>query len=538
MDIKHNKYFSSFKPNDKFFGLGIENETYFVVGTKQVTGTEIINNRKRERYSVDYYTNFKAEELDKFFANIDENHIYNIPIFMNSYVMKNCDKNGNPKTLYDKAMTPNVKFSGQTLEDFLIEQNIILNDTYKKNFEYDGDAIEFITNNFYKTTVSDCVNELIETKQVIIDEFNKVFKENNIYSTITFPEYNYGFAKYTTNMNNVSICNNSTYHINITLPTLLDDNCDIKDMNKFIKNHKRAIKYIQWLEPLIIACYGSADIFSLYNDKFAKGSLRNALSRYISIGTYNPESMKQGRLLNDFNHNNINNWYTEYHQQESGYIPPETIGYDINFKNFRNHGIEIRFFDAFPEKYLADIINLIILVCELSLDKKNVSNRLVGTAVKTPFWHLQAKLCIKNGSKSELNIDYVNYIAKLFNINNIKISSCQDLLQIIANTLFDKYSKSKFASSISPNMSNPIMIDYNAQSIEFHRQFLEKIIINDIILPEIELNNNYIDVIAEFDELSDLSKEIIPISIQVNNQKKKKNKKKKNKKKNKKQRRR
>jgi len=187
---------------------------------------------------------------------------------------------------------------------------------------------------------------------------------------------------------------------------------------------------------------------------------------------------------------------------------------------------------------LADIINLIILVCELSLDKKNVSNRLVGTAVKTPFWHLQAKLCIKNGSKSELNIEYVNYIAKLFNINNIKISSCQDLLQIIANTLFDKYSKSKFASSISPNMSNPIMIDYNAQSIEFHRQFLEKIIINDIILPEIELNNNYIDVIAEFDELSDLSKEIIPISIQVNNQKKKKNKKKKNKKKNKKQRRR
>lgn len=507
-DVKHGKYFSSFKPNEIFFGLGIENETYFVVGTRKVTGREIINNRKRERYSVDYYVNFKDDELNNVFSNIDENHIYNVPIFMNSYAMKNCDKNGNPKTLYDKAMTPNVKFSGQTLEDFLIEQNDVLKSMYKKKFEYDGDAIEFITQNFYKTTVSDCINELIETKKITLDEFNKVFKENNIYSTLSYPEYNFGFAKYTTNMNNVSICNNSTYHINITLPTLLDNNCEIKNMNKFIKNHKRAIKYIQWLEPLIIACYGSADIFSLYSDKFSKGSQRNALSRYISIGTYNSESMIQGRLLNNFDHTIGKNWYSDYHQQ-SGYVPPSTIGYDINFKNFRNHGIEIRFFDYFPEKYLADVINLIILVCELSLDKQNCSNARVGVPTRTPFWHNQTKLCIKDGSQANLDIEYTNYLAKLFNINHVKVRSCQELLQTIADSLYNKYAKYKFSSAISPNMIKPYIANYNAQSIEYHKQFLgqflEKTEINNTILQEIELDDNFIDVNAEFDELSDLS---------------------------------
>ena len=70
-----------------------------------------------------------------------------------------------------------------------------------------------------------------------------------------------------------------------------------------MKNHKRVIKYIQWLEPLIIACYGSADIFSTYNTNFSKCSQRNALSRYISMGTYNPQAMKEGRMLSDFEHN-------------------------------------------------------------------------------------------------------------------------------------------------------------------------------------------------------------------------------------------
>lgn len=505
-DEKHLKYNQSFKPNDKFYGLGIENETYFVVGNKNVSGGEIIDNRKRERYSVDYYTNFKADDVNKFFHHIDRSETYTLPIFMNAYAIKNCDKNGSTKTLYDKAMTPNAKYSGQSLEDFVIEQSETLNNMYKTSFCYDGDTIEFMTQKFYKTTVNECVNELKDIKETVLEEFNKVFTENNIYARISYPEYNYGFAKYTTNMNNVSICNNSTYHINITMPTLLDNNCNIKNYSKFIKNHKRAIKYIQWVEPLIIACYGSADIFSIYNSKFSKCSLRNALSRYISIGTFNPESMKEGRLLNDYDHLFNKNWFHKYHQ-ESGYMPPSTIGYDINFKNFRNHGIEIRIFDYFPENLLPAIINFIVLLCELSLDKGHVANARIGTPHKAEFWNQQTFNCIKDGSECELNIEYVNYLAKLFNINDISVSSCLELLQVISDDLYDRYSTSKFASEISPNMSRPRFIDYNALTIQYHKNLLENI--NVINNTEIIMDSDYVDMNTEYDELSDLSENTI-----------------------------
>ena len=60
---KHKKYFNSYKPNDLFWGIGIENETYLEVSvpieeTKK-SGAFFLNNHKRERYSVDYYNTYR-----------------------------------------------------------------------------------------------------------------------------------------------------------------------------------------------------------------------------------------------------------------------------------------------------------------------------------------------------------------------------------------------------------------------------------------------------------------------------------------------
>ena len=184
------------------------------------------------------------------------------------------------------------------------------------NWLFDGDTIEFTTNNFYKAKLPDVFEELYYNKKLFIDNLNDVFIQKNIfqkYGSIKYMEDNYPFVIYLTNSNNISMFNNGTLNYNITLPTELDENGKIKDIVKFKNEHSRAIKIIQWMEPFILAVYGAADPFSLMEkyhnkDKFSKSSQRCAVSRYISIGTYNCDKMEPGKiLLKKVSHKNKNN---------------------------------------------------------------------------------------------------------------------------------------------------------------------------------------------------------------------------------------
>ena len=62
---KHKKYETQYKLDDIFCGIGIENEVYLEFDKKVVTSrTFFISNHKRERYSIDYYSNYKKEYQD------------------------------------------------------------------------------------------------------------------------------------------------------------------------------------------------------------------------------------------------------------------------------------------------------------------------------------------------------------------------------------------------------------------------------------------------------------------------------------------
>ena len=53
---KHTRYLSSYKPNDYFWGIGIENETYLQFSkTFSHPTSGIHTNHLPERYSVNYY---------------------------------------------------------------------------------------------------------------------------------------------------------------------------------------------------------------------------------------------------------------------------------------------------------------------------------------------------------------------------------------------------------------------------------------------------------------------------------------------------
>jgi hypothetical protein len=60
---KHDRYKFMYKPDEVYWGLGIENETYLEIedGVKKPIDF-LKKNHKRERYSVDYYKSFNFED--------------------------------------------------------------------------------------------------------------------------------------------------------------------------------------------------------------------------------------------------------------------------------------------------------------------------------------------------------------------------------------------------------------------------------------------------------------------------------------------
>ena len=389
---KHNKYKIQYKPSSIYWGLGIEIEVYLEFEKyKEITKKEFLENHKRERYSVDYYSNYKKNIIEKVFKLIHDkfgNSILYMPVLMNSHSFIHTDIFNNSKTLYTKKGEANPDFFGFTLQEYLELKNKFFDQTNPK-WIFDGDTIEFISTNFFNVKLSDVLKEVESNKNTFIDKLNHEFKildEISLlkkYGKIKIMEKNHPFAIHLTNYNNVAIFNNGTIHFNITLPTKLNENSEIFNKEKFIEMHKKAIKMIQWFEPLIIAVYGSPDPFSILQKEiqlsenliFSSCSQRNAISRYISIGTYDTDLMESGKILvksiDDLSVSKLDYWWFNRFHKNSAYIKLDKIGLDINFNKHWNHGIEIRFLDYINNNNLIkECLEFIIYLMDLSLESK------------------------------------------------------------------------------------------------------------------------------------------------------------------------
>ena len=470
---KHKKYidfYDTLKSNDtEYWGLGIENETYIMFKKlEHVPKTFILNNQVRERYSVNYWTNYKPEELSAALSTIPKN-IY-VPSYMNAYQFQNTDMRGEHEYLYTKERLKNPRFAGKNIHEIVTQRSPVITELFKKHMIYDGDTFEFTTFDFYKTNVRHVVNELIEIKAKFINELNRmrIFKD-----TIVYPPYNHGFAKFQSNPNNIGICNNGTYHINITLPTELNNNGEIKNLEEFKQKHANAIRAIQWVEPLIVALYGSPDILHVINPSYTGGSQRLGFSRYIGLGTYDTEKMEKGKLLNTFDYKNTESYFAELHKN-SPYIPPETTGYDFNYNKFTRHGIELRILDYFPEEHLESIINLLILLCQHS----------VTTTVPDPRssskWTSLVCDSIKHGS--DFKVAHETYM-ELYKVLGAK--SCwwspfkiqktpYNIMNNLGSVLYSKYRRGDICKKLSPSMPPLKFIDFNAEMKSNFRKTLLK----------------------------------------------------------------
>ncbi len=407
---KHRKYKSQYKPNDLYWGLGIERECYLEMHGEPVTGL-FFKNQERERYSVDYFKSYKPKLFNEVLAKvIDLSGIYNLPVLINAHSFTKCDASGEHKTLYVKGSPPNPSFKGKTLFEELQQVSPYFRDEFESSFTFDGDTIELMTQNFYKASVASTVSEMLHLRNKFINELciaiKKIPAKYNqfLQKKIRWMSKNYGIARMLTNIKNIAIFNNGTYHINITLPTQLDAKGKIKNMEQFTARHRSVIHYYQWLEPFLIARYGTPDILSATDSRFAKGSQRNALSRYIGIGSYDTNKMERGKILQT---TSIPYWMSDF-TKSSAYEQLEKIGLDINFNKHCNHGIELRIFDWFPEEDLEELLNVLIHAADAGLKIKPSS------PIHNVNWNKITERIIREGKTASFSIEELQpYLAQL-----------------------------------------------------------------------------------------------------------------------------
>jgi hypothetical protein len=467
--IKHKKYYSSYKPNDTYWGIGIENETYIEIpNDDKIDGSFFFKNNKRERYSVNYYDGYLCDYFTRAIKTIfKEDTQYSLPLLLNAHGILKCDEDGEHQTTYSKVPRPNPKFSGKTLFELMKERDSFFIDEYEKSFCFDGDTVEFMTLNFYKPTIDKVIQELISEKKRFIQHFNKLNLHICKGKQAHYPKKNHGFARFTTNMNNLAIFNNGTYHFNFTLPTELDEKGEVKNMKKFISDHRRAARYIQFFEPFFVAIYGSPDPLSessVYKFRFPKGSQRVAASRYIGLGTYNLNSMTTGKLLQQDRELFLKTvppffWYKNLYKQIH-YKMNENIGYDINFNKFLNHGLELRFFEWFDESLLQEVLTAIVYILDFSQD--NIS---AFSAINSKVWNEITYKAIMFGKSLLLSNDEVRYLRIVLSLKiNTRSLNIEDIFKEIIRELKERY---KYQGKCSMYMLEKPMFENEITSFSF-----------------------------------------------------------------------
>jgi hypothetical protein len=418
---KHKRYLEHHIPGEVFWGLGIENETYLELETGKEVPPDFLQNRKRERYSVNYWMQYKTKPLQVLLDVFQKSNTnIHLPLLVNGHTFTKCDPWGEHATNYTANPTRNPKFAGKTLLEVLAaaEPHIFGPDAKDTWWCFDGDTVEFMTQAFRCTTVTEVVKELVEAKTTWMEALRMALAtvrcEAVLKGMLRWPRQNPGFAVFLSNRQNVAVFNNGTYHINLTAPSRLDKDGLIEDWPKFLHIHRQGARLFQWLSPFLVAAYGSGDILAqLGTTRLAKevakgfpaGSQRLAASRYVSVGTYDTRRMPTGKLLTspiaEMEPQPL--WFLDMYKgkQRTAYTMMDAIGYDINFHKFPNHGLEFRIFDWFPEGDLAELLEMLVKMMDKAMSVPY--QKEVPVPQDSAIWRKVLGRCVWEGASALLS---------------------------------------------------------------------------------------------------------------------------------------
>lgn len=496
-----------------YWGIGLENETYMQFEESLIVSGEFIQEKIGfEKYSIDYRKCYKPESitplLKKAFS-LNEN--YKVSRMINSHSLEKLDINFQHKTIKvptskgSSDTTTEVKthsidnpeYLGKSIMELFLEDQpyniqsmITQREKTMGSVHFDGDSIEFVTKYFENRTIVDSCNELKATKKLFLDKINE---SSVLQEKLNFPDYNKGLNMFMTNQENLVLFNNGTYHFHITLPTLTE-NSRIVDYNTFDTTHANAIYLLQWFEPFFIATLGSPDIMGVISntydldENFTLGSMRNAMSRYIGVGTYN-KSMPKGKILTykvaDFRkllkfEKEDNIWWRDRIELEMEYELLPEVGLDFNQEKMYQSGFEFRSFDEFPATYLNDVLFAIIIICEHAVNLPNIKWGHDSVA-----WNNLVFKSLKYGYLTEINEEEKQEVLNLLqllnpsdtNFNTLKaefeeIVLLDEFFFKILAVLHDKYKDNNFcidAMSGQKTTFPPQWDNFNKYQVEQHR---------------------------------------------------------------------
>ena len=494
-------------PKNKYYwGIGLENETYMQFEESLVvSGAFIQENIGCERYSIDYRKCYKPESLTTVLETaFDKNKKYKVSRMINSHSLDKLDVNYQHKTIANtEPVVDNPEYLGKSiLELFLEDQpyNIRSMLTQKNNpmgsVTFDGDTIEFVTKYFENRTISDSCEELKATKQLFIHKINE---SGVLEGKLNFPKYNIGLNMFMSNQENLVLFNNGTYHFHITLP-VLTKNSRIVDYTSFEETHSNAIYLLQWFEPFFIATLGSPDIMSVIcskydlKEQFASGSMRNAMSRYTGVGTFN-KAMANGKVLTypveEFRKllkfdKAENIWWRDQVESAFDYELLSDVGLDFNKEKMYQSGFEFRSFDEFPSSYLNDVLHAIVLISEHSLHLPDVT-----WGHDSVVWNNLVFKSLKNGYLTEINAEEKKEVLDLLqlfipsdvNLDSLKsefdnIVMLDEFFFKILAILHEKYKdENTFIDSMygQKTTAPPKWDNFNKYQIEQHLQQIEAV---------------------------------------------------------------
>ncbi len=425
MAEKHARYAVAYERCGWFWGLGVEHETYMMTTqTRMVRSIEALAMRP-ERYSVNYYAAYRPgalrAALDRTLAaaaaDVSGGGLV-LPVLANSHSFTHCDVFGEHRTTYERVPKPNPRFGGRTLEEWARDYSPWLRDEVGRAYMWDGDTVEFMTQRFYRATVDQVIAELEGAESRFTAEM-AVLPRTGILTAygplrLATPR-NEPFATHLTHPRGVAMFNNGTIHVNVTLPTRLGWNRMPLWPRHFLEGHRRLARLVQWLEPIWIARFGSADPFAGLGDvvdacdgriaRFAAGSQRLAVSRYIGLGTFDTETMPTGKILQmPRSAAGALPWY-DWLYARTHYAPLDVVGLDLNYNKHWAHGLEIRFFDQMPMADLRVVLEQVVVLCDVARAAATVQNPR-----QSPIWVAAAGEALLEGIGWRVPAEYLNAV--------------------------------------------------------------------------------------------------------------------------------
>lgn len=417
---KHQRYETAYQRYGWYWGLGVEHETYMATSqTRTVRAIEAAALRP-ERYSVSYYGAYRPgalrAALDRIVADASGGGLI-VPVLANSHSFTHCDVFGEHRTTYERIPTPNPRYAGRTMEEWARELSPWLRDEMGLSYMWDGDTVEFMTQRFYCATVGGVMAELEEAETRFQAEMATLPRTGVLTAygplRLATPR-NEPFATYLTHPRGLAMFNNGTLHVNVTLPTRLGWNRQPLWAAHFLEEHRALARLIQWLEPLWIARYGSGDPFAALGEvrdvcdgrvaRFAAGSQRLAVSRYIGLGTFDTDRMPTGKILQvPRSVAGPLPWYDRLYER-THYAILDVVGMDLNFNKHWSHGLELRFFDQMPMADLRVVLEQVVVLCDVA--RSRVGG--VPNPRTSPRWIAAAGEALLEGLGWNVPAEYLN----------------------------------------------------------------------------------------------------------------------------------